>query len=42
MNKISTHIINEAVKNNISKIFIGNNSGWKNEVNMGRVKGIKF
>ena len=36
MHKISTHIINEAVKNNISKIFIGNNSGWKNEINIGR------
>ena len=36
MHKISSHIINEAVKNNISKIFIGNNSGWKNEINIGR------
>ena len=36
MHKISSHIINEAVKNNISKIFIGNNVGWKNEINMGR------
>ena len=36
MHKISTHIINEAVKNNISKIFIGNNIGWKNEIKMGR------
>ena len=36
MHKISTHIINEAVKNNISKIFIGNNIGWKNEINIGR------
>ena len=42
MSKISTHIINEAVKNNISKIFIGNNSGWKNEVNMGRVNNQNF
>ena len=36
MHKISTHIINEAVKNNISKIFIGHNIGWKNEINLGR------
>lgn len=36
MHKISTHIINEAVKNNISKIFIGNNIGWKNEINLGK------
>ena len=36
MHKISTHIINEAVRNNISKIFIGNNKGWKNEIKIGR------
>ena len=36
MHKISTHIINAAVKNNISKIIIGNNVGWKNEINIGR------
>ena len=36
MHKISTHIINGAVKNNISKIIIGNNVGWKNEINIGR------
>jgi transposase, IS605 orfB family len=36
MNRISAHIINEAVKNNISKIFIGNNNDWKNEINIGR------
>ena len=36
MHKISSHIINEAVKNNISKIIIGNNVGWKNEINIGR------
>ena len=42
MNKISSHIINEAIKNNISKIFIGNNSGWKNEINIGRVNNQNF
>jgi len=36
MHKISSHIINEAVSNNISKIFIGNNKGWKNGINIGR------
>ena len=36
MHKISSHIINEAIKNNISKIFIGNNIGWKNEIKIGR------
>ena len=36
MHKISTHIINEAIKNNISKIIIGNNVGWKESINIGR------
>ena len=36
MHKISNHIINEAMKNNISKIFIGRNIGWKNELNIGK------
>ena len=36
MHKISSHTINEAVRNNISKIFIGNNVGWKNEINIGK------
>ena len=36
MHKISSHIINEAVRNNISKIFIGKNIGWKNEINIGK------
>ena len=36
MHKISTHIISEAVKNNISKIFIGNNIGWKNGIKIGK------
>ena len=36
MHKISTHIINEAVQNNISKIIIGNNVGWKESINIGR------
>ena len=42
MHKISTHIINEAVKNNISKIFIGNNIGWKNEINIGKKNNQNF
>ena len=42
MHKISNHIINEAVKNNISKIFIGNNIGWKNEINTGRKNNQNF
>lgn len=42
MNKISTHIVNEAIKNNISKIFIGNNIGWKNGVDIGRVNNQNF
>ena len=42
MHKISTHIINEAIRNNISKIFIGNNIGWKNEINIGRINNQNF
>ena len=42
MHKISTHIINEAVRNNISKIIIGNNVGWKNEINLGRKNNQNF
>ena len=36
MNKISIHIINEAIRHNISKVIIGNNIGWKSEINIGR------
>ena len=36
MNKISTHIINEAIRHNISKVIIGNNIDWKSEINIGR------
>ena len=36
MHKISTHIINEAIRHNISKVIIGNNIGWKSEINIGR------
>ena len=42
IHKISTHIINEAVKNNISKIFIGKNIGWKKETKMGRKNNQNF
>ena len=42
MHKISTHIINEAIKNDISKIIIGNNVGWKNEINIGRKNNQNF
>ena len=42
MHKISTHIINEAMRNNISKIIIGNNVGWKNEINIGRKNNQNF
>ena len=42
MHKISTHIINEAVKNDISKIIIGNNVGWKESINIGRKNNQNF
>ena len=34
MHKISRFIIDYAVKNNISKIVIGLNKGWKDEINL--------
>lgn len=36
MHQISNHIINQAITNNISKIFIGNNVGWKENINIGK------
>lgn len=36
MHKISNHIIQLAVDNNISKIIVGNNSGWKDGINIGK------
>ena len=42
IHKISTHIINEAVKNNISKIFIGKNICWKKEIKLGRKNNQNF
>lgn len=36
MHQILNHIINQAITNNISKIFIGNNVGWKENINIGR------
>ena len=42
IHKISTHIINEAVKNNISKIFIGMNICWKKEIKLGRKNNQNF
>lgn len=36
MHQISNHIINQAITNNISKIFIGSNVGWKNEISIGK------
>lgn len=42
MHKISTHIINKAIENNISKIFVGKNIGWKNKTNIGRKNNQNF
>lgn len=35
MHKASRYIVNEAVKQNVTKIIIGNNKNWKNEINIG-------
>ena len=42
LHKISKHIINEAIKNDISKIFIGNNINWKNGINIGQKNNQNF
>ena len=34
--KVSRHIINQAVSNDIRTIIVGHNKNWKQEVNMGR------
>ena len=34
--KISKYILQYALENNISKIVIGNNQGWKQDINMGK------
>lgn len=42
IHQISNHIINQAITNNISKIFIGNNIGWKENINIGRKNNQNF
>ena len=36
MHHASKYIINEAIKNDVSTIVIGNNKNWKHEINMGK------
>ena len=42
LHKASREVINKAIEYNISKIVIGNNKGWKQEVNMGKVTNQNF
>ena len=42
LHKASSYVVNHAVKNNISAIYVGRNIGWKQEANMGRVNNQKF
>ena len=42
MHKASRYIVNYCKNNNISKIIIGYNKGWKNEVNMSKKINQKF
>lgn len=42
MHKASRYIVNYCKDNNISKIIIGYNKGWKNEVNMSKKTNQKF
>lgn len=42
MHKSSRHIINYCLTNNIGRIIIGNNKGWKQKVNLGKRTNQKF
>ena len=42
LHKASSYVVNHAVKNKISAIYVGRNIGWKQEANMGRVNNQKF
>ena len=40
--KISKYIVSYCVTNNISKVVIGNNQGWKQDINMGKKNNQNF
>jgi len=42
MHQASRYLINQALKNEINTIIIGNNTGWKQECNMGSVNNQNF
>lgn len=42
LHKVSSNIISYCINNDISKIVIGKNIGWKNEVNLGRINNQNF
>ena len=42
MHKASRYVVNYALNNNVSVIVIGKNSGWKQEVNLGKVTNQTF
>jgi len=42
LHKVSNFIIQYAIENKIKNIVIGNNKGWKQEVNIGKVNNQKF
>jgi transposase, IS605 orfB family len=42
LHKITTHIVNHAVLNNIATIIVGYNKDWKQDTNMGKVNNQNF
>lgn len=42
LHKSSRYLINHLVSNNISKLVVGYNKGWKQEINIGKVNNQKF
>ena len=42
LHKTSRYIINQAVENQVGTIFIGHNSGWKQDINIGDVNNQNF
>jgi len=40
--KVSRHIVNTLIQNNIGNLIIGHNNGWKDSINIGKVNNQKF
>lgn len=42
MHKVSRHIVNMLVENNVGNLIIGHNSGWKDSIGIGKVNNQNF